>query len=330
MDGEAQINQQIEALKSQIKHIKQQEEKEVDVQLRALYNEEIESLNKEINALQESLKIMTGDYSGEASKGGVKTGEINENMVILEVRPGTGGDEAALFAGELFNMYLRYAEKSGWKAEIINMSEGNAGGVKLATVELNGPDAYNLLKSESGVHRVQRVPITEAGGRIHTSTATVAVLPVVTKVEIEIKSDDLKWDFFRAGGHGGQNVNKVSTAVRLTHIPTGVIVECQEERFQGKNREKALSILKSRLYSEMQNQQVGSIAQIRASQVGTGDRVEKIRTYNFPQDRVTDHRIKESWHNIPALLAGDIGDILAVSSNLKTPFETGSRSSHRP
>jgi len=314
MDGEAQINHQIETLKGQIKHINQQKTQEKDDQIKALYDEEVESLNKEIGALQESLKIMAGDYGGGVSADGAKTSEINENLAILEVRPGTGGDEASLFAGELFNMYLRYAEKSGWKAEIINISEGNAGGIKIATVELKGANAYNLLKNESGVHRVQRVPATEAGGRIHTSTATVAVLPVVTKVEIEIKPDDLKWDFFRAGGHGGQNVNKVSTAVRLTYIPTGVIVECQEERFQGKNREKALSILKSRLYSEMQSQQVGSISQLRASQVGTGERVEKIRTYNFPQDRVTDHRIKESWHNIPAILAGNINDILTSTS----------------
>lgn len=315
-DGETQISQQIEALKGQISHIREQQEKEGDSQLKALYEEELVSINREIEALQESLKVMNGDYIGGSGGSESEAGEINENLAILEVRPGTGGDEAALFAGELFNMYLRYAEKSGWKTEIINMSEGNAGGVKLATAELKGAGAYNLLKNESGVHRVQRVPVTEAGGRIHTSTATVAVLPVVAKVEIEIRPNDLKWDFFRAGGHGGQNVNKVSTAVRLTHIPTGVVIECQEERFQGKNREKALSILHSRLYSEMQAQRVGSISQLRASQVGTGDRVEKIRTYNFPQDRVTDHRLKESWHNIPALLNGDIADILKSTLSL--------------
>jgi len=311
MDGEAQINRQIETFKGQIKHIQEQVERETDIQIKTLYDEEIESLTKEVYALQESLKVMAGDYGAGTGDDEAEASEINEHMAILEVRPGTGGDEAALFAGDLFNMYLRYAEKSRWKAEIINLSEGNSGGVKMATVEFKGPRAYTLLKNESGVHRVQRVPATEAGGRIHTSTATVAVLPVVTKVEIEIRSDDLKWDFFRAGGKGGQNVNKVSTAVRLTHIPTGVIVECQEERFQGKNREKALSILKSRLYTEMQTQQVSSTSQIRASQVGTGERVEKIRTYNFPQDRVTDHRVKASWHNIPALLAGNIDDMLS-------------------
>lgn len=316
MDAQEQIEQKIAELREQVQTIADQRSHEGDPELQNLYQEEIESLNTEISALQESVRAISGDY--QDNNNSVSGAEVNENMAILEVRPGTGGDEAALFAGELFNMYLRYAEKSGWKSEIINMSEGNAGGVKLATAELRGPDAYTLLKNESGVHRVQRVPVTEAGGRIHTSTATVAVLPVVTKVEIEVKPDDLKWDFFRAGGHGGQNVNKVSTAVRLTHIPTGIVIECQEERFQGKNREKALSILKSRLYTEMQEQQVGNISELRSSQVGSGERVEKIRTYNFPQDRLTDHRYKESWHNLAAIMAGNIDDILRHIDNVDT------------
>jgi len=315
MTPNQQVQSQIDEYKAKIRLTQDQKDEESDPQLKALFDEEIEAINKEITALEESLRVMAGDYSGvgdDAGAGGAGE-EVNPNMAVLEVRPGTGGDEAALFAGELFEMYCRYAEKSGWKSEVINMTEGNAGGVKLATVEFKGQNAYNLLKHESGVHRVQRVPVTESGGRIHTSTATVAVLPVVTKVEIEIKPDDLKWEFFRAGGHGGQNVNKVSTAVRLLHIPTGVLVECQEERFQGKNREKALNMLKSRLYTEMQEQQVGSIAQLRSEQVGTGDRVEKIRTYNFPQDRVTDHRVKKSWHNMPAIMAGDIEDIVTTN-----------------
>ena len=314
MTPNQQIQSQIDEYKAKIRLTQDQKDGESDTQLKTLYDEEIEAINKEITALEESLRVMAGDYSGIAGNNGAdgEEGEVNPNMAVLEVRPGTGGDEAALFAGELFDMYRRYAEKSGWRSEVINMTEGNAGGVKLATVEFKGQNAYNLLKHESGVHRVQRVPVTESGGRIHTSTATVAVLPVVTKVEIEIKPDDLKWEFFRAGGHGGQNVNKVSTAVRLLHIPTGILIECQEERFQGKNREKALSMLKSRLYTEMQEQQVGSIAQLRAEQVGTGERVEKIRTYNFPQDRVTDHRVKKSWHNMPAIMAGDIEDIVTT------------------
>ncbi len=307
-----QITAQINECRDRIKQIQEQRDKETDPQFRALFDEEVEAINKQIMALEESLRAITGSFSAVNGNGGLddKEAEVNPNMTVLEVRPGTGGDEAALFAGELFEMYRRYGERSGWKSEIINMTEGNAGGVKLATIEFKGPNVYNLLKHESGVHRVQRVPITESGGRIHTSTATVAVLPAVTKIEIEIKPDDLKWEFFRASGHGGQNVNKVSTAVRLLHVPTGILVECQEERFQGKNREKALSMLKSRLYTEMQEQQVGSIAELRAEQVGAGRRAEKIRTYNFPQDRVTDHRIKKTWHNLPSIMAGEIDDIV--------------------
>jgi peptide chain release factor 1 len=317
MAGEQHIHQQIDALEREIAHLAHQKELEPDGALQALYTEELAALAAEVKALKGALAAMAGDpTSVPGAEAASAKAVIDEHAAILEVRSGTGGDEAALFAGELLTMYLRYAEKSGWRAEQVNRSQGNMGGVKQATVELKGANAYTLLKNESGVHRVQRVPATEAGGRIHTSTATVAVLPVVAKVEVELRPDDLKWDFFRAGGHGGQNVNKVSTAVRLTHIPTGVVVECQEERFQGKNREKALAILASRLYSEMQTQQVGSISQLRASQVGTGERVEKIRTYNFPQDRVTDHRVKVSWHNIPAILAGDIGHILTSTASL--------------
>ncbi|HAZ29591.1 TPA: peptide chain release factor 1 [candidate division WWE3 bacterium] len=315
MEAKDQIKEQIAGLTSQIASITKHKAKETDSQITALYDSELELLTANLKALEQSLRALEGDY--ESAREVDNTGADSADAgAILEVRPGTGGDEAALFAGDLLTMYLRYAEKVGWKCETINLSEGNAGGVKIATVELKGPGAFNLLKNESGVHRVQRVPTTESAGRIHTSTATVAVLPLMTKVVIEIKPDDLKWDFFRSGGHGGQNVNKVSTAVRLTHIPTGVIVECQEERFQGKNREKALQILNSRLVSEMEAQHVKSIADIRVAQIGTGDRVEKIRTYNFPQDRVTDHRLKTSWHNIPSILSGNIQEILTQTSSL--------------
>lgn len=318
MEIAKQIRSQIDDYKAKLLVTMNQRDKESDPQLKALFDEEIEALNREILALEESLGVISGNYA-DAGQENEKSWEssVDPDMAVLEVRPGAGGDEAALFAGELFEMYCKYAEKLGWEAEVINRTEGNAGGVKLATVEFRGKNAFRLLKHESGVHRVQRVPVTESGGRIHTSTATVAVLPVVNKVEIEIKPDDLKWEFFRAGGHGGQNVNKVSTAVRLLHIPTGILIECQEERFQGKNREKALSMLKSRLYAEMREQQVGSIAQLRAQQVGTGERVEKIRTYNFPQDRVTDHRLKRSWHNLDAIMAGDIGDIVTADYDNK-------------
>jgi peptide chain release factor 1 len=229
---------------------------------------------------------------------------------------GTGGDEAGLFAFDLYRMYMRYGENEGWKVEELFFSENGVGGIKTVTMEIKGKDVYKLLKNESGVHRVQRVPTTEAGGRIHTSTATVAVLPVLKKVEINIRPEDIKMDFFRSGGHGGQNVNKVSTAVRLTHTPTGVVVECQEERFQAKNREKAMAILESRLYNLMQEQQVKSITDIRTEQVGSGERSEKIRTYNYPQDRITDHRINKNFHNIPSIMNGNLKDILENCSRL--------------
>lgn len=309
--------EQAELLRSQIQDLTLKREQEKEAEIIELYSEEIENLKSQLEALESSLRVLTDKSCGQddnnldvGQESQFKT-EINPNAAILEIRPAAGGDEASIFAGELFEMYIRYANKKGWKVEIINFVKGNVGGIKIATAEIKGKDVFNLLKSESGVHRVQRVPITEASGRIHTSTATVAVLPVLNKVEIEIKEDDLEWEFFRSGGHGGQNVNKVSTAVRLTHIPTGIVVECQEERFQGRNREKALEMLKSRLYDEMIKQQVNSISQLRASQVGSGERAEKIRTYNFPQDRLTDHRIKKSWHNLSAIMAGDIDDIIA-------------------
>lgn len=308
--------EQAELLRSQIQDLTLKREQEKEAEIIELYSEEIENLKSQLEALESSLRVLTDKSCGQddnnldvGQESQFKT-EINPNAAILEIRPAAGGDEASVFAGELFEMYIRYANKKGWKVEIINFVKGNVGGIKIATAEIKGKDVFNLLKSESGVHRVQRVPITEASGRIHTSTATVAVLPVLNKVEIEIKEDDLEWEFFRSGGHGGQNVNKVSTAVRLTHIPTGIVVECQEERFQGRNREKALEMLKSRLYDEMIKQQVNSISQLRASQVGSGERAEKIRTYNFPQDRLTDHRIKKSWHNLSAIMAGDIDEIV--------------------
>lgn len=306
MDVINQLNDQIDKLSSQIASLEQSIVTESDTKLKELYESEILVLKGDLSLLKSSLDAVNGNHVQTISS---SDGTL-DNDAVLEIRPGTGGDEAALFAGDLLSMYTRYAEKSGWKHQVISLTEGNAGGVKAATIEISGNGSYAKLKNESGVHRVQRVPLTESAGRIHTSTATIAVLPLFTKVEIEIKPDDLKWDFFRAGGHGGQNVNKVSTAVRLTHIPTGVIVECQEERFQGKNREKALQILKSRLASEMEYQHVKSIADLRVSQIGSGDRVEKIRTYNFPQDRVTDHRVKLSWHNIPSLLSGNIEEMV--------------------
>jgi peptide chain release factor 1 len=241
--------------------------------------------------------------------------------VIIEIRAGTGGDEAALFAGDLFRMYTRYAERHGWKSEVLAGSPTGLGGFKEVILGIQGRGAYSRLKYESGVHRVQRVPSTEAGGRIHTSTATVAVLPEAEEVDVVIRPDELRIDTYRAGSAGGQNVNKVETAVRITHLPTGLVFACQDERSQHQNREKAMRILRAHLLERAIEQQRAEIAEDRRRQVGTGERSEKIRTYNFPQDRVTDHRIGKSVHDLPSVLDGNLDDLidsLAASERLES------------
>lgn len=270
---------------------------------------EIDRLTTQQRNLEESLAALdteTGDTEEEV-EAGVK---INPNSIILEIRSGTGGDEAGIFAADLFRMYSRFAENNKYRLTVYSLSENAQGGIKTVTANIKGKGIYHLLKYESGVHRVQRVPVTESGGRIHTSAASVAILPEVKEVNIDIKPEDLVWEFYRSGGKGGQNVNKVSTAVRVVHTPTGIMVECQEARTQGKNRELALSTLTARLYNEMKEQQVKSITDLRANQVGSGERSEKIRTYNFPQDRITDHRIKKSWGNINSIMNGNLDPIL--------------------
>lgn len=232
------------------------------------------------------------------------------NKIILEIRAGTGGEEAALFAGDLARMYQKYAARRGWQFRILDASESGAHGYKTLVAEVAGQGVYDALKQESGVHRVQRIPETERQGRVHTSTASVAVLPVVEAKQVDVKDSDLEVTFSRAGGPGGQNVNKVETAVRILHRPTGVVVGSREERSQHANREKAMEILRAKLYELEREQSVESVSELRRSQIGTGERAEKIRTYNFPEDRITDHRIGKKFHNLEKILEGDLDRIV--------------------
>jgi peptide chain release factor 1 len=232
------------------------------------------------------------------------------SKIILEIRAGTGGDEASLFAGDMARMYQRYAQKRNWNFSILDASESGAKGYKTLIAEVSGSGVYDALKNESGVHRVQRVPTTERQGRIHTSTASVAVLPVVEAKQVNIKDSDLEVTFSRAGGPGGQNVNKVETAVRVLHKPTGIVVSCRMERSQHANRERAMEILRAKLFETQKEQEVGSVSELRKTQIGSGERAEKIRTYNFPEDRITDHRIGKKFHNIEKVLEGDLDPIV--------------------
>jgi peptide chain release factor 1 len=268
-------------------------EGESDEDLRALAREEFDGLREALETSEQELKLLLVPRDPDDSRD-----------VIVEIRAGTGGEEAALFAGDLFRMYSRFAELRGWSQEAISLSEAAAGGIKEITFSLSGDRVYGTMKFESGVHRVQRVPATEASGRIHTSAASVAVLPEVEDVDVHIEDSDLKIDIFRAGGKGGQNVNKVETAVRMTHIPSGIVVSCQEERSQLKNRQKAMKVLRARLYEMKQAAQNAEIAAARKSMVGSGDRSDKIRTYNFPQNRLTDHRIGLTVYNLSDVMDG--------------------------
>ncbi|NJL03570.1 MAG: peptide chain release factor 1 [Chloroflexaceae bacterium] len=270
----------------------------LDADMRGLAQEELEELRTQRTALEESLKLLL-----------LPRDRNDARDVVIEVRQGEGGDEAALFAADLFRMYYRYAETQGWKVEVISSSENEIGGYKEVIFEVRGEGAYSQLKYEGGVHRVQRVPETEARGRIHTSTATVAVLPKIEATEVELRDDDYRLDVFRAQGHGGQGVNTTDSAVRIVYrpgTPEEIVVTCQDGRSQLKNKEQALSVLRSRLYAREQQRRQRELGETRLAQVGTGERAEKIRTYNFAQDRVTDHRIGQNFSNLPGLLAGDM------------------------
>ena len=239
------------------------------------------------------------------------------NNLIMEIRAGVGGDEAALFAADLYRMYSKFAEKQKWRVKVLDASTSSLKGLKEIIFQISGERAYEMLKQEGGVHRVQRIPETEKSGRIHTSTASVAVLPQVEQKEIEIKPSDLKIDTYRASGPGGQYVNKTESAIRITHIPTGITVSSQTERSQGANKENAMNILRSKLYALKTEQELQKIGQQRNAQIGSADRSEKIRTYNFPQDRITDHRIKKDWHNIERILDGELWPIIKKFQNQK-------------
>jgi peptide chain release factor 1 len=268
-------------------------------ELKAMAEQEVELLKKRRDELVQDLRVFL-----------LPKDTTSEKDAIVEIRAGTGVEEAALFAGDLYRMYQRYAQTKGWKTEIVESSQSERGGFKEIIFEVKGKNAFGRLKHERGVHRVQRVPVTEASGRVHTSTATVAVLPEVEEVEFDIKPEDLKIDFFHSSGAGGQNVNKVATAVRILHIPTGIVASCQDERFQLRNRAKAMAVLRARVLDHEERKKQEEMSKERRSQVGSAERAEKIRTYNFPQNRITDHRVGLTLHKLTFVMEGDLDELI--------------------
>jgi len=296
LEGRARLFEEYLAVRDEIA---QAESLLADDSMKELAEEELASLRERRQRLIEDLADVMGADEAEQAE-----------SVIMEIRPGTGGEEAALFANDLYDMYRRFADLHRWKVEILELQHTDMGGVREVIFAVSGKDVYRLLKFESGGHRVQRVPATESAGRIHTSAATVAVLPELDDIEVDIKPEDVRVDTMRAGGPGGQKVNKTESAVRLTHIPTGIVVKCQDEKSQHKNRARAMRILKGRIYDRMLADKERERAQQRKSQIGTGDRSQRIRTYNFPQDRLTDHRLDTNLHGLPRILAGELDPLV--------------------
>src|SRR5690554_1981088 len=288
-------------LKEEIADTRSMLEEGPDKELNEMVEAELKDLEQELEALEHKIKLLL-----------LPKDPMDEKNVVMEIRGGAGGDEATLFGAVLFRLYSRYAERQGWKIDIMSANYTDIGGVKELIFVIEGKGAYSRLKYESGVHRVQRIPTTESGGRIHTSTATVAVLPEAEDVDIEINQNDLRIDVFRSSGHGGQSVNTTDSAVRITHLPTGMVVSCQDEKSQLKNKEKALKILRARLLDQTRREQQAELANTRRSMVKSGDRSERIRTYNFPQNRVTDHRIGLTLHRLETIIAGDLDAVVST------------------
>jgi len=296
--------QQYKANEKELAELEALIDSHVDAEMTALIKEEVSKLKQQQDDVLRRLKLSL-----------IPEDPAHDRDVIVEIRAGAGGEEASLFAADLFRMYSRYAQAKGWQASIIDSNQSEHGGFKELIFEIKGKGAFSRLKHERGVHRVQRVPVTEASGRIHTSTATVAVLPEAEEVELNINPDDLKMEFFHSRGAGGQNVNKVTTAVRITHLPTGIMASCQDERSQVRNRMKAMAVLRARLLDHEQQKQFEIMDKERRTQVGSAKRAEKIRTYNFPQNRVTDHRIGSSFHNLQQILDGELDEIIEALSS---------------
>lgn len=296
-----ELSRQYRAVLRQIEDTQSLMREETDADMAALAREEEQELQADKERVEAELRLAL-----------IPKDPNDEKNVILEIRAGAGGDEAGLFASDLYRMYTRYAQRNGWHTEVIDVNQTGLGAIKEIVFELRGRGAYSRLKHESGGHRVQRVPVTESSGRIHTSAATVAVLPEAEEVDIDVKPEDLDIDIFRAGGHGGQNVQKVETAVRITHVPTGIVATCQDERSQLKNREKAMSVLRSRLLAREIERQHQEVSEARRSQIGSGDRSQRVRTYNFPQGRVTDHRVNVSSYNLDHVLDGELDDFIGA------------------